>query len=527
VITIFKKNISHLYFLSLAILISGLSTSMFLMSLGSIMLTIVWVLEGNFLEKWNRIKTNRTIQLLILFYFIHVIGLIYTTNFEYGFKDLRVKLPLLLFPIILGTISIKDKKKQNLLLVFYILSVLISTFYSFLVYQNIIVIERDFNDSRTISRFISHIRLSMNICLVILLLFFYFKEFSSKIFILIKLLITVWLLYFLYILESATGVMILFSCLLLGCIYYAVNSKTAILRTISVTLFATILIITGSLIYFVITNYYQPRDLDISNLDKRTKSGEVYNHDTTNLQLENGYYLWLYIAPVELEEAWNERSDYFYNASDKKGQPIKWTVIRYITSKGLRKDREGVYALTKEDISNIENGIATIDANTSSGLGKRIKVIMYEFDSYFRGITPNGNSVTQRFEYWRIGWNLFKDNMILGVGTGDVNDEYRKQYRKDKSELIYKFRNRAHNQFLTILISFGIFGFILFVGSLVFPFFNSSLSTNILYLFFFILMIVSFMGEDTLETQAGVTFFAFFNSFFLFQIFTSTKNEVE
>jgi hypothetical protein len=319
--------------------------------------------------------------------------------------------------------------------------------------------------------------------------------------------------------------MILFSCLLLGCIYYAVNSKTAILRTFSVTLFAAILIMTGFFIYFVITNYYQPRDLDISNLDKRTKSGEVYNHDTTNLQLENGYYLWLYIAPVELEEAWNQRSEYFYNASDKKGQPIKWTVIRYITSKGLRKDREGVYALTKEDISNIENGTATIDANTSSGLGKRIKVIMYEFDSYFRGITPNGNSVTQRFEYWRIGWNLFKDNMILGVGTGDINDEYRKQYRKDKSELIYKFRNRAHNQFLTILISFGIFGFVIFIGTLIFPFYNSTISSNILYLFFFTLIIVSFMGEDTLETQAGVTFFAFFNCLFLFQIFDKKKSE--
>ena len=138
-ITIFKKNISHLYFLSLAILISGLSTSMFLMSLGSIMLTIVWVLEGNFLEKWNSIKTNRTIQLLILFYFIHVVGLIYTANFEYGFKDLRVKLPLLLFPIILGTISIHNKKSQDRLLIIYILSVIISTFYSFLVYKNVIL----------------------------------------------------------------------------------------------------------------------------------------------------------------------------------------------------------------------------------------------------------------------------------------------------------------------------------------------------------------------------------------------------
>jgi hypothetical protein len=525
VLSLFKKNISHFYILSLAVLISGLSTSMFLMSLGSIMLVTVWVLEGNFIEKWNIFKTDRRIQLLIGFYFIHILGLIYTTNFEYGLKDLRIKLPLLLFPLVLGTISKIEKKWLERLLLLFIISVLISTIYSYLVYKNIIVIDRDLNDARTISRFISHIRLSMNICLAILLLFFYFIQYTKKIEALIKILITLWFIYFLYILESATGVMILFACLMVGCIFYAVHSKTILLRTLSISVFTLIIISTGLFFYLIISHYYQPRDLDISNLDKRTKSGEVYEHDTTNLQLENGYYLWLYIAPVELEEAWNERSEYFYNEADKRGQAIKWTLIRYLTSRGLRKDREGVYALSKLDISNIENGIATIDANSSTGLGKRIKVILYEFDSYFRGITPNGNSVTQRFEYWKVGWSLFKDNFIIGIGTGDVNDEYRKQYRKDKSELIYKFRNRAHNQFLTILISFGVIGFSIFLLSLLFPFFQDSLGKNILYILFFTLIIVSFMGEDTLETQAGVTFYTLFNSIFLFQIFAPDKNK--
>lgn len=525
-ISLFKKNISNLYFLSLAILISGLSTSMFLMSLGSIMLTVIWVMEGNFAEKWKGIKTDRRIQWMIAFYLIHVLGLIYTSNFDYGLKDLRVKLPLLLFPLILGTIQFRDKKWLDRLLFIFILSVLISTFYSYLIYKNIIVIEgRNVNDARTISRFISHIRLSMNICMVILLLFFYFKEHSTKIMSLAKIVITVWLLYFLYIMESATGVTILFACLIVGCVYYAVLSKTVLLRSISVSLVALIIISTGFFFYFIITNYYQPRDLDISNLDKRTKYGEVYNHDTTNLQLENGHYLWLYIAPVELEESWNERSEYLYSQLDKKGQPVKWTLIRYMTSKGLRKDKEGVYSLTKKDISEIENGVTSIDANSSSGLSKRIKMIMYEFDSYFRGITPNGNSVTQRFEYWRIGWNLFKDNFLIGVGTGDVNDDYRKQYRKDQSELVYKYRDRAHNQFLTILISFGILGFILFLGSLLVPFFYSSMMENILYLFFFTLILVSFTGEDTLETQAGVTFFTFFNCLLVFQIFAKGNSK--
>jgi hypothetical protein len=351
------------------------------MSIGSILLAFVWMLEGNYHEKWKNIISDRRIQLLIAFYLIHVIGLLYTSNFEYGWKDLRVKLPLLLFPLILGTIPSIDKKRIDALLLIFIGSVLFSTFYSFLIHKNVITVERDVNDVRTISRFISHIRLSMNICLVILLLFFYFKNHRNKIFLFFKLILTAWLMYFLYILESATGVMILFSCILVGSVFYAVTSGTILLRTISVSFLAIILISTGLFFYIIISNYYQPRDLDISNLDKRTKYGEVYQHDTSNLQLENGHYLWLYIAPVELEVSWNERSEFLFSQLDKKGQPIKWTLIRYLTSKGLRKDKEGIYSLSEKDITNIESGLASIDANSSTGLTRRIKMIMYEFDT--------------------------------------------------------------------------------------------------------------------------------------------------
>jgi hypothetical protein len=41
-------------------------------------------------------------------------------------------------------------------------------------------------------------------------------------------------------------------------------------------------------------------------------------------------------------------------------------------------------------------------------------------------------------------------------------------------------------------------------------------TVDYLYITFFLIAVVSFLTEDTLETQAGVTFFAFFNSFFLF-----------
>jgi hypothetical protein len=519
-----RKYIPHAYFLSMALVVCGLSTSMFLMSIGSIGMFFTWIADGNFKNKFISLKTDKRILWMVAFYMVHVFALLYTSNFDYAFKDLRIKLPLLLFPVILGTMPVLKKKQIDLLFILFIAAVTFSTFYSYLVYRDIISIDRDVNDARTISRFISHIRLSMNICMSVLLLFFYFKHKSLKITSL-KILLVFWFLYFLFILESATGYLILFSCTLAACGYYAVLAEKAFSRVVAVSFLGFIFISACLFFYIIVTNYYQPRDLDISNLDKRTKYGEIYQHDTTNLQLENGYYIWMYIAQVEMEEAWNKRSEYAYTSLDKKGQPVKWTLIRYMTSKGLRKDRDGVGALSDADVKNIENGITSVDANSSSGLVKRIKVILYEFDSYFRGITPNGNSVTQRFEYWRVGWSLFKENIFSGVGTGDVNDEYRKQYRRVKSELIFKYRNRAHNQFLTVCISFGIIGFIVFVVSLFIPFYKTKLAREIVYILFFTLLLVSMMGEDTLETQAGVTFAAFFTSFLVFHCFRKNTED--
>lgn len=518
----FHRNIQLFYFGSLAIVICGLSTSMFLMSLGTITVSAVWLLEGNFKNKWQSAKTNTVLLLLAGVYLLHALALLYSHNLDYGINDLRIKLPLLVFPVVLATGIRLEKKYIDWLIWIFIASVFLSTVYSFLIYKNIISIDRDMSDARTISRLISHIRLSLNICMSIFLLFFYFKDLTGKNYFW-KIIGAIWFIWFLYIMESATGFSILAISFLVICGYLAVTAEKTVYRTASVGILVLMIMIVGIFIYTVITQYYQPRDLDISHLEEKTPYGERYEHDTTNLQLENGYYLWLYIAQNELEAAWNEKSEFEYQGLDKKDQPIKWTIIRYMTSKGLRKDKDGVKQLTKEDVANIENGIASTEFLHSSGLKRRIKVILYEIDSYLRGITPNGNSVTQRFEYWRIGWNLFKANLLIGVGTGDVDDEYRKQYRTDKSSLMLKFRHRAHNQYLTFLITFGVIGFLIFMISLIWPLIVYRHEITLLYLLFFTIIAFSFIGEDTLETQAGVTFYSFFNALFLFQLLKNNQ----
>ena len=64
---------------------------------------------------------------------------------------------------------------------------------------------------------------------------------------------------------------------------------------------------------------------------------------------------------------------------NKKGQPISATIYRYITSKGHRKDKQGVLELTDAEVSEIETGMTS--CIKLSSINKRLHQIFFEFKS--------------------------------------------------------------------------------------------------------------------------------------------------
>jgi hypothetical protein len=128
----------------------------------------------------------------------------------------------------------------------------------------------------------------------------------------------------------------------------------------------------------------------------------------------------------------------------------------------------------------------------------------------------NGHSITQRFEYWKAAAGIITGHPVLGVGTGDIQQAFDHQYEISKTNLRKEWRLRSHNQYLSITVAFGFFGLIWFLFALIYPSLKLKGYSDFLYLTFFIVAAVSFITEDTLETQVGVTFFAFLNAFFLF-----------
>jgi O-antigen ligase len=216
-----------------------------------------------------------------------------------------------------------------------------------------------------------------------------------------------------------------------------------------------------------------------------------------------------YVAKNELYEAWNSRSDLHPDSLDGRGHLLSGTLIRYLASKGLRKDADGVVALTSEDIRAIESGIPNCIEPQQLGLQRRLNRIFFEWSNYRAGGDPNGHSVMQRLEFWKTGWWIASNNVWTGVGTGDVKDAFKDAYTINNSPLDEAYRLRAHNQYLTMWIAFGLFGFCAFLMVTFLPLLNGGMR-NPLAVIIVLLVALSFLTEDTLESQAGVMFMAFF-----------------
>lgn len=115
-----------------------------------------------------------------------------------------------------------------------------------------------------------------------------------------------------------------------------------------------------------------------------------------------------------------------------------------------------------------------------------------------------------RILIWRSAFGIIKDNLLVGVGTGDASEELKKEFLERGYTEGYYDNLNAHNQFLEILLENGLIGLILFLGILGYIGFISFSEHNYMLMLFLIIMIVFFMFESILNRLAGITFFPFF-----------------
>ena len=411
------------------------------------------------------------------------------------FKEVKTLLPLVLAPIFLQNLSPLAKKDEYFIWKIFFFAIGLSAFIC-VVYA---AAKYPLPEPRKASFFISHIRYSLMAVMALIGAWFLPGILSPV----LKWLLTIVVFLFFFFVGTLTGWGFL---IVLAVFLFAIQSFRN-----KIIVFGSLIAAVGVILFFL---------NDSANSTKQqtefpqSSNGETYVHQPSNFQTENGNLIFINIAPVELDSAWFTKTNSSMLQKDARGQLIQTTLIRYLTSKGLTKDAAGFQQLSDNDLKNIQAGYTNCNEPQWNALEKRWHQIVFEYQTFKSGENPSGHSLFQRLEYYKAAKFILNSSAIFGVGQGNVKSAYSNAYNQISPNLDEKVQHAVHNQFISYWISCGVLALGLFL--LYFYFMWKETRKSLVTLAFVVLAFLSCLTEDTLTTQPGVAFFAFFSTFFFF-----------
>lgn len=486
-----------------------------LLSISAVIIFALFFIPFEWKRKFNKLRLDKSLHALVGVFVIYLIGLFFCLDWKTGIYEIQKNIFWFLLPIGIATAKRLSSSQFWWLLMSFILFVTISSFIT--AFKIIYPDQFHIIDFRNAS-FVSHVSFSFQI---ILSFFIFANSFNSNsgIFIkippYIKVIWMIWLIFFLILQKSLLGILSLYvaSIYFIGVNLNLLESKLIkqLARTIVIIIIISPFLYVGS-VYF---DFHKELDNKPLTVPVYTQLGNQYSFKFDDLEKENGHYVNWYINADELKDAWDARSVIKLDECGSTGYKIYYTLIRYMTSKGLKKDAEGVSKLSEKDILNVQNGVANyIYAEKKYSLYPRIYETIWEFEHYRNTGNPNNQSLSQRFEYVRGALYLMK-TYPLGIGTGNFKLKFKEAYERINSNLNKDLRFHVHNQYLSYTVKFGVLGMIL-IFSLVFYAINRKRQfKNKLLMVLLIVIMVSNFGEAILETHTGLSFFVFFLSLFL------------
>ena len=487
---------SKIQFAGLGITTASLPWSEFGTSLGVGLLALSWVVA---LVTKTSIRPKRkllTVSLLICFGWC-ALSLLWSENTVEGIRTLKILLPVLIIPLSLFCVPLLKNTLK-----FGVKILIISTFFAAIAG----LINGHLLEIGKFSPFISHIRMGLILALCLGLSILEKKWIFSILFGSVAI-ASVWFT------QSLTGIgMIAFA------IFYSVITLAIPKYKTQTILLAIFTVAFGSIWLF---NSLMPTPFT-GTPEEKTPWGNPYEHYPEKHIEENGNKVYMYLAYSEMRPEWNKVSKIPYDSLDANGYPIESTLTRYLTSQGKHKNGAQIKKLTPDDISNIEAGHTSIRMSTHSGLNLRLDALRFELGNFLDDGNPNGNSVTMRLEAIKAGRHIVSSNgiavVLFGVGVGDLHDSLKNTYKEIESKLQSENWKRTHNQYLAWWIGCGLFGLFILLVVL----YSSWISTHGTLKLAWWILVLSCLAEDTLETQAGVTFAML--ALCLFTLVPNTRN---
>jgi len=506
---------SNWFFISLLMFVVALPLSQALVSIAAGVLLFVVIVEDKWENKLVRIKNNKIILFIPAIFLLFVLTSFLEGNFKASLYDLKKTLFYLILPLaFLAGKEISAKQKRFVLYTFSA-SILIATFVA--LFNLKFAVRSETFSVHSIS-LISHIRFSFQLILVFWFYIILIQKNYSKLKVsesIIVAIIALYFLAFLFFQQSLTGIISFITSSLLFLVLMIFKAKKSY-RILFLVI--TVIVISLPIFYVghIINQFYHIERVDRENIDKVTAQGNKYHHDFNNPMVENGHYVYLYVCEKEMREEWNKRSEIKYDSLGPNGYRIKATLLRYLTSKGLRKDATGIKALSQQDILNVENGIANVIFQEKHlSLYPRIYQTVWEYYVYSKTGYANNQSFSQRIEYAKAALTIIKNHIWLGVGPGNWREEFKKAYKTNHSSLDEKMYASSHNQYLNYMVKFGLIGFLLILIFLIYPIIKTHRYTDYLFLIFLVFMFFSNFADSNFESHMGSSFFVFFYCLFI------------
>jgi hypothetical protein len=452
----------------------GIVCSKALLSIGILLGLLNLLLEMEYKTLFHSLKSNVFFGLIGGLFILHLLGLIWTENYAAGWDDVRMKTSLLTIPFIVvakpNLVLAWRDRLLNILLISILLIALINTLTYFQLFGS-----KYYSDMRELSLFGSHIRFGILVAFGVAIAFYQVNKSGKWNY--IYWVVSIVLIAYTVFSQVFSGLVSILIVLLFSAVFVLSKKR---FRIIGIGLVLSIVFAGCALMYYL---SIPPKE---SNLP---------------------------VNRAELEVAWKQHSKFDFQGEDKKNQPLFYTIVRYLHSKNLPANRHGMNQLEASDFREMENGTADVNEKKPGFLG-RLNEMRYQIHV---ANNPNGSTLLQRLEFWKAGLQIIQSNFLIGVGTGDIKSAFQQEYQVVKSVLLPENRLEAHNTYLTFFITFGVGGF-LYLIYVIFKFTMLQIKArNKLALIFIGLIAFSFLTEDTLETQMGISIFSYLFALFSIQ----------
>jgi hypothetical protein len=488
-----------LFLTGMLFLLTGITLGNSIMSIAVVLLVLwwVWVSFHNGIGKFSHYFSAIGFFLIAL---MPLAGFAYEGNPELVLKDFNGKLPLLLLPLPL--LSPHKKNISDKIWVGMILSgIALAALAGAIEFSS----SQETYNPRKWSPFISNVRMG-TLCALLVIWILWKHIVPAKKTISERIGwggIVAFIMAYLLLLQSITGLFLIlaFAPLLTVLFLFRFQRLIAIqILTISFLSISGIFLIARQ--EWKLVNGKLPFHKGYDSGPQFNEEGFPIKYDLFPLERENGFLIGANVSPGSLQKAWPQKSNIPLHGKTLNGESMFITLLRYMSSRGLKKDAFGLAQLSDAEVRAIENGCVNQLGLIRPGLYFRLNQMFKYLAFYLETGDPGKESLTLKLELWRCYYSQFENYFWFGKGHEAIPFN-------ENSPPPISCRLEAgfnsfwpHQQWLTIGLRFGVVGLLFFAIAWFWPLYFSKYRSIAFPLVFFTL---TMCFEDSLETQAGIT----------------------